>query len=173
MTSFKLFWNVHKWIGIIIALIVLNTAGTGFLLLMKKRVEWIQPVEKRGAVSNEFAITFDDIVEACRAHPELEVQSWNDIDRIDVRPGKGIVKVQAANSWEAQIDISNGKVLQTAVRRSDLIESIHDGSFFASWVHDWIWPASAICMVVLTVTGLWLWLEPKYRKMRRARNVAR
>ena len=40
-----------------------------------------------------------------------------DIDRLDVRPGKGMLKVRCKNSWEVQIDANSGKVLQVAYRR--------------------------------------------------------
>jgi uncharacterized iron-regulated membrane protein len=172
VSSFKFFWNAHKCVGIAVALVVLNLAGTGFLLLIKKKVAWIQPPELRGSAANRFGIAFDDIVEACRAHPELEIQSWADINRIDVRPGRGMLKVRANNDWEAQIDVSTGEVLQVAYRRSDLIETIHDGSFYAAWLHDWVWPLVAVCLTFLAFSGFWLWLEPKYRAARRRRRKA-
>lgn len=169
MKSFKLFWNIHKWVGIVIAIVVLNLAVTGFLLLIKKNVAWIQPPEKRGVAKNEFGIQFDDIVAACRNHPELEIQSWDDVNRLDVRPGKGMVKVRANNDWEAQIDLSTGEVMQVAHRASDFIETIHDGSFYHDAVHAYLMPTSAICMIVLVISGFWIWLEPKFRRAKRRR----
>jgi uncharacterized iron-regulated membrane protein len=172
LSSYKLFFTAHKWVGIIVAIIFLNIAGTGFLLLIKKNVAWIQPPEKKGAAPNTFGISFDQIVEACKAHPELEIQSWEDVNRIDVRPGKGMLKVRANNEWEAQIDTSTGEVLQVAFRRSDIIETIHDGSFYADWVHGYVWPAAAVSLVFLAFSGYWLWLEPKYRKAKRKKAKA-
>jgi uncharacterized iron-regulated membrane protein len=172
ISNFKLFWNTHKWVGIISAIFILNLAITGFMLLIKKNVAWIQPPEIRGAEPNQFGMSFDDIVEACRQHPELAIQSWEDIDRLDVRPGKGMLKVRANNNWEAQIDITDGRVLKVAYRRSDIIESIHDGSFYADWLHAWVWPAVACCLVFLAFSGFWLWLEPKVRRARRRRAQA-
>ena len=43
MSSFKFFWTVHKWTGLIAAAFFACTATTGFLLLIKKKVDWIQP----------------------------------------------------------------------------------------------------------------------------------
>jgi uncharacterized iron-regulated membrane protein len=172
MSSFKFFWSTHKWVGITIAIIVLNLAGTGFLLLIKKKIAWIQPPEIRGVTENQFGIGFDDILAACRPYPELEIQSWDDVDRIDVRPGKGMLKVRSKNFWEAQVDISDGAVLQVAFRRSDFIETIHDGSFYANWLHDWVWPCVAVCMFFLVFSACWLWLEPKYRRAKRKRAAA-
>ncbi len=172
MKTFKFFWTTHKWFGIILAIFFLNIAVTGFLLLIKKQVAWIQPVENRGVARNEFGIAFDDIISACREHPELEIRSWEDVNRLDVRPGKGMLKVRANNDWEAQIDIATGDVLQIAFRRSDIIESIHDGSFFADWMHTWLWPALALSLIFLAFSGYWIWLEPKYRRAKRRRKQA-
>ena len=52
-------------------------------------------------------------------------------------------------------------------RRSDLIESIHDGSFFGDWAHGWVMPAAAIGLLVLTVSGIWVWIAPVLTRRRR------
>lgn len=169
MKTLKFFWTTHKWAGIILAIIFLNIAVTGVLLLFKKKVDWIQPPTQRGVAENEFAIGFDEIVAICRDHPELGVETWADVDRLDVRPGKGMLKVRAVSGWEAQIDLVTGEVLQVAYRRSDLIESIHDGSFFGDWAYDWVWPVSGVSLVFLAFSGYWIWLEPKYRRSKRKR----
>ena len=52
-----------------------------------------------------------------------------EIDRIDVRPEKGIVKFTfKSNFYEIQLDGVTGNLLQIELRRSDFIEKIHDGS---------------------------------------------
>jgi hypothetical protein len=38
------------------------------------------------------------------AVPGAGIREWQDIDRLDVRPGKGVVKVRTENHWELQID---------------------------------------------------------------------
>lgn len=167
MSSFKFFWTAHKWVGIAAAIIFVNIAVTGFLLLIKKNVAWIQPPEQRGSVENAPSVSFDRILESLREFPELEIDTWGDVDRMDVRPGKGMLKVRANNFWEAQVDLASGDVLQTAYRRSDLIEMLHDGSFYAAWIHSWVMPATAICLLFLVFSGLYLWIEPSIRKRRR------
>lgn len=171
MKSYKLFWVTHKWVGIVLALVILNIAGTGILLLFKKDVAWIQPPTQRGVASNEFGIGFEDVLTACRSDPRLEVSTWDDIDRLDVRPGKGMMKVRTNNSWEAQVDLATGELLQVQYRRSDLIESIHDGSFFGDWAHDWVWTATALSLFFLAFSGYWLWIEPKVRRARRKKRA--
>lgn len=171
MSSYKFFFTTHKWAGIIAAVILINLSGTGFLLLIKKQSAWVQPPESRGAEPNTFGIGLHDIVTICQPHAELGIESWDDINRLDVRPGKGLVKVRANNDWEAQIDLSTGELMQVAYRRSDFIESIHDGSFYADWAHAYLWPVAAITFIFLAFSGYWLWLEPKYRKAKRKRRA--
>jgi hypothetical protein len=101
--------------------------------------------------------------------PEAEVRSWDDIDRIDVRPSKGMMKVQAKNSYEVQLDSATGDVLQVAYRRSDLLESIHDGSFFHDSAKLWLFLPVALILFGLWATGMYLFWLPIVVKARRKR----
>ena len=94
----------------------------------------------------------------------------DDIDRVDFRPGKRVFKVRSNSFHEIQIDAVTGAVLQVAYRRSDWLETIHDGSFFAEWWHDWGMPVVSMGLLFLAFSGLWLWLEPKYRRRQRKRR---
>lgn len=76
-------------------------------------------------------LSFAEVLEIAKSAPEAEILSWDDIDRLDVRPDKGMLKVRSKNRWEVQVDTATGEILQVAFRRSDLIESLHDGSFLA------------------------------------------
>ena len=63
-------------------------------------------------------------------------------------------------------------MLQTAYRRSDLIESIHDGSFFAGdWTKLGLFLPSGIALLLLWLTGLWMFWLPISVKRRRAALV--
>lgn len=151
--------KLHRWGAILAAAPVVVIICTGLLLNWKKEVAWIQPSEMRGAGGPPGA-TFDQILSAARAVPEAGVESWDDIDRLDVRPGKGIVKVQCRNHWELQVDTVTGAVLSSEPRRSDLIESIHDGSFFHPGVKHWVFFPAALVLLGLWLTGLYLWILP-------------
>jgi len=92
----------------------------------------------------------------------------NDLDRIDIRPEKGIVKfVYVDHYWSLQLDGTTGKLLSIEKRNSDLIENIHDGSIL-----DKLWGTgemakivytvgSGICLTLLIMSGFWLWFGPK------------
>ena len=76
----------------------------------------------------------------------------------------GMVKVRCENRWEVQIDTATGEVLQVAYRRSDLIESMHDGSFFHEHAKLWIFLPSGVILLGLWLTGMYLWILPKWAK---------
>jgi hypothetical protein len=68
-----------------------------------------------------------------------------------------------------QVDTHTAEVLFVAQRRSDVIESIHDGSFFADWVKLWVFLPAGVGLFVLWISGIYLFTaaEVKKRKMRR------
>jgi uncharacterized iron-regulated membrane protein len=155
--------RIHRWGGIAAAVPFGIVLVTGILLLVKKQSNWVQPPTRQG-VSRRLFIGFDGILAAARAVPEAGVQLWDDIDRLDVRPDKGVVKVRCKNRWEIQVDTKTGDVLQVAYRRSDLIESIHDGSFFHERARVWVFLPSALALAVVWTTGIYLFLVRLLRR---------
>jgi hypothetical protein len=115
-------------------------------------------------------ITWEDILETTAAVPQARVESWRDIDRLDVRPEKGIVKVQCRNRHELQLDLATGTVLSSTVRRSDFIESLHDGSYFGEYAKLAVFLPSALILLGLWASGMWLWYVPIATKARKRRQ---
>lgn len=151
--------NVHYWISIGIALPLLIIIGSGIFLQLKKESSWIQPTTQDGSTQAP-TLSYDRLLAVTKTIPECEVNSWEDIDRLDVRPSKGVIKVRCKNRWEAQIDAASGEVLQVSYRRSDLIESIHDGSFFHDRVKLWIFLPASVLLFLMWITGIVLFLIP-------------
>jgi uncharacterized iron-regulated membrane protein len=84
------------------------------------------------------------------------------------------VKVRCRNRWELQIDLETGAVLSSTMRRSDLIESLHDGSFFGDPVKLGVFLPSGLLLLLLLITGAWLWYLPiRNRRINRRRTAAR
>ncbi|MCP4707064.1 MAG: PepSY domain-containing protein [Planctomycetes bacterium] len=170
MKLYKLFWDTHKWVGIILSIVFLNLAVTGLLLLVKKKYDWIQPATQKGTEGNVADyITIEALFDAVLGAGHEDFQSPEDIDRIDFRPDKRIHKVISVHhNSELQIDAVTGQVLSNKTRRSDLLEQIHDGYFFGDWAHDWLMPLVALGLFFLSASGLYLWLQPKIRKKTRS-----
>ncbi|HVK10025.1 MAG TPA: PepSY domain-containing protein [Gemmataceae bacterium] len=159
----------HRWGAILIALPFLLVLVTGILLQLKKDWSWVQPPTARGQ-SKTPAIGLDAILDAARSRPEAGVQGWGDVERLDVQPGRGIAKVQAKSRWEVQVDLATGEVLQVAYRRSDLIESLHDGSWFHDSAKLWVFLPTAVIVLGLWGTGIYLFFLPHTVRWSRRRQ---
>ena len=152
--------KVHYWASAIVAIPLLVIICSGLLLQAKKQSAWVQPPEKRGT-GKAPQISFDEVLERVKQVPEMHVASWDDVNRMDVRPGRGVVKVWLHNGYEVQVDLGTGQVLQVAYRRSDLIESIHDGSFFAGdWTKLGLFLPTGITLLLLWCGGIWMFWVP-------------
>lgn len=164
--------QVHYWIGFAAALPLLVMIGSGLLLQAKKQWAWVQPAERRGTGTVP-ALDLEGILASLRTVPDMQVRDWDDVNRLDVRPGRGVVKAWLMNGYEVQVDLGTGRVLQTAYRRSDVIETIHDGSYFGGdWTKLGLFLPAGVTMLVLWLSGLWMWWVPFIAKRRRARRTA-
>jgi uncharacterized iron-regulated membrane protein len=162
--------KIHYWASFIVALPVLVIILTGVLLQSKKHWTWVQPAEQRGTGSAP-AISMEQILASVRTVPDLAVQSWDDVNRMDVRPARGMVKVWLQNGYEVQVDLRTGAVLQVAYRRSELIESIHDGSFFGGdWVKMGLFLPAGLTLLLLWLGGMWMWWVPFWGRRKRAKQ---
>ncbi len=164
----KLSRKLHRWGAIAIGLPLVSVLASGILLQVKKQVPWVQPHEQRTEQSTP-AVDWGLILAAAKGIPGAGVEQWSDIDRVDVRPGKGILKVVTNSRWEVQIALATGEILQVAYRRSDLIETLHDGSFYGASVKLWIFLPMGIVLLGLWLTGLYLWILPYLTRRKRAR----
>jgi hypothetical protein len=166
--------KIHYWVAFGAAAPLLVMILSGLLLQAKKQSAWVQPPEQQGT-GTEPAIDFPGILDAVKTVPGMNVTGWDDINRLDVRANKGVVKVWLMNGYEVQVDLGTGRVLQTAYRRSDLIESIHDGSYFGGdWTKLGLFLPAGGALLLLWLGGLWMWWLPitGKRRVRRAKALA-
>ena len=95
------------------------------------------------------------------------------IERIDVRPEKGIAKMLFLDGYDAlQIDLATGEILKAEKRRGDFIEHLHDGTYidkmlgWDSGIFKLVYSTlMGLALVLFSVSGFWLWYGP--RKMRK------
>jgi uncharacterized iron-regulated membrane protein len=164
--------KVHYWLAIGAALPVFVIICTGLLLQLKKQAAWVQPPEKRG-VGTTPSVSLDGVLAVCRRVDQANIRTWEDIHRIDLRPGRGMMKVTAKNNWEIQVDAQTGEVLQVAYRRSDLLEAIHDGSWFHDWAKLGLFFPAGITLLALWLTGLYLFFLPIWARRKKRLAAAR
>lgn len=165
MKAQKLFRKIHHWGSFLISLPLIIMIGAGVLLMLKKEVEWIQPSSQKGIVQEGIPMaSMQELFDAALSVEHAGFTRWDELERADLKPGKGIIKFVSASNWEVQIDTHTAEVLQIAQRRSDVIESIHDGSYFADWVKLWVFLPAGIGLFILWVTGIYLFVLMEYKK---------
>ena len=167
----KLLRLIHHWGSIVIAIPLVVMIGAGILLMLKKEIEWIQPSTQKGVERESIpSQSLQSLFDAAKAVKEAQIGNWADLERVDVKPDKGVVKFVSAANWEVQVDSNTGEVLQVAFRRSDIVEQIHDGSFFADWTKLWLFLPAGIVLFVLWVTGIYLFFLPHYKKWQKKKS---
>ncbi len=160
--------KLHLWGALLVFIPVCIVIVSGLLLQVKKEVDWIQPPTQKSTPGAP-TITFAEIYASLQARDDIDETDWSQIQRLDVRPDKGIIKVILVGGTEVQLDGQTGAVKQIAQRRSDVIEAIHDGSWFFSGAKLWLFLPAAVVLFCIWLSGLVLLfttLKSRYRKRR-------
>ena len=171
MRVFRTIWLLHRWLGIAAGVILMMMAITGFLLLIKKDHDWIQPTPMTCADGGVDQLQpLQKVFEAVMALDLPQFQSEDDIARIDFRPNKRLHKVLSRHGHlEVQVCAITLATSVPRVRRSDWIESLHDGSLFGDFAHERVMPVVAFFLLFLCGSGYVMWAVPKWKKWRKRR----
>jgi uncharacterized iron-regulated membrane protein len=167
--------SLHRWIGFIACLFLAVISTTGFFLAMKGQFAFMRPpvqeAAKLGALEKILPLSeVLDIVFALQ-HPELD--DIKDVDRVDYRPKDNVFKVVSKEGYrEVQVDGTRGKIVSNAFRNDQLMEDIHDMSFFADFAHGYLLPGVAICLLLLSISGIIIFLTPIVRRWKFKRKNA-
>lgn len=168
----RVFRKIHKVTASLTFVIFFIVSITGLLLAWKKHSGGIiLPDTQKGTSTNKKEwLPLDSLellaIQGLVAHnPKLNPE----VDRIDVRPSKGVMKFTfTEHYYEVQIDAATGNIMHVKRRYSDLFEKIHDGSIVDKWLNisgDWFKltyaNVAALALLTFTITGFWLWYGPK------------
>jgi uncharacterized iron-regulated membrane protein len=175
--STRRYRKLHRYIGSSLVIFFFILAITGLLLGWKKHSGGvILPNTKKGSSTDlKEWLPLDSIQKiAQKAIREKLIEESTIIDRMDIRPDKGVAKISfKKHYYEVQLDGASGKVLAVNLRKSDIIEQLHDGSIL-----DFVFNSNGTIKVfyttilgfgllTLTISGFWLWYNPKrIRKMK-------
>ena len=167
------FRSVHRKFGIALFAFFFIVGVTGLLLGWKKHSGGIIQAKSQQGTSADFSKwlslqELNDIAEQV-LKDSLGQDFSAEVDRIDIRKDKGIVKFNYLNHFsEIQLDGATGKVLSINHRRSDFIEKIHDGSILDFYLKTsdgqiklFYTSLMGLGLIVFTITGFWLWYGPK------------
>lgn len=179
--------KIHRKMGALLFILFLFVSVTGLLLGWKKHSNGqILPKSYIGTSTDLKDWLPLEVLHqnACKIlHDSVSADLRLDLERIDVRKDKGMVKfVFLDHFWGVQIDGATGKLLHIERRRHDFIENIHDGSIldylfntkgeYLKLIYTTI---MGLALLIFTISGFWLWYGPKHlrasgRKRRRLRH---
>jgi len=156
---------VHLWAGVILTIALTAISITGILLNHKRGLGLMPDVDHRPTGPFASALSLAALadtalrqVQAGATAPDARTQ----VDRMDVRPRDGIVKVRMrdAASTEVTLDLNTGRVLHVGRRGDVFLEKLHSGEIFGRrgiLLSD----LAAVGLLLTLLTGYWLWLFPK------------
>lgn len=162
---------LHLWFGVVTTLALLVISVTGILLNHKRGLGLMPdvPHEATGAFSQ--SVTLEQLAEAAlRAAPPAATNGWRPedgvdvslIDRMDVRPRNGYVKVRLRDraSTEMTVDLNSAQVVHSGRRGDVFLEKLHSGEAFGARMV-LLSDIAALGLILTLITGYWLWLVPK------------
>ncbi len=168
VTQTRISRRLHKWFGVPIAIFLILVSVTAIMLAWKKEMRLIPPSQKSRVTEDATWIPVEQLILSATNHMRDSVGKGYEIDRVDIRPEKGIAKVVFKRHFtEIQVDGYSGEILSVSQRNSDLIEKIHDGSIFdfifgrdggVKHIYSTI---TSVFLILLCITGLILWYNPK------------
>jgi hypothetical protein len=166
---------IHLWLGVLSTVILIAISVTGVLLNHKRGLGLMPDVPHEPTGPIGAAIPLEALARAAlEAAPEASRGEWKPgdpvdialIDRMDVRPRNGFVKVRLRDkaSMEMTVDITTGRVIHVGRRGDVFLEKLHSGEAFGGLRFVLISDFGAIALVLTLITGYWLWLVPKLRR---------
>lgn len=170
--------RLHKWLSLPLFVFMFIIGATGVLLGWKKMADLTPPTQKGVSQDATEWIALERIQAIAIQYAADSLQLPSDIDRIDVRPSKGIAKILFESHYtELQIDLSSGKILSSEKRWNDLIEHIHDCTIIDRLIGNGgeqskvtYTTLTSVGLMLLAFSGFWLWWNPK--RIRKLKGMA-
>lgn len=171
---------LHRKIAIFLFVFFLVISITGLLLGIKKQTGLLAPTQKGTSKDLSTWLPIDSLHRKAKKYLTDSVNSElsTEVDRIDIRPDKGIVKFTFKDHFNGlQLDGTTGALLSVEKRKSDFIEKIHDGSILdkifgtGESVKVSYTVVMGLSLFMLVITGMWLWFGPKVLRKSRKQGI--
>ena len=164
----------HRRIGFVFLIFFLIISITGILLALKDVLHLKPEIFITNSPNDSNWISLKEIDSISKDYILNKTEFDTDIDRIDIRPTKGVAKVLFSNHFtELQIDISSGEILSVSSRVDTIIEKIHDGSIVdylitkSNFIKITYSSFLSIGLIFMSISGVFLWYLPKKIKERK------
>ncbi|MEX0891307.1 MAG: PepSY domain-containing protein [Gemmatimonadota bacterium] len=155
-------FHIHLWAGVVITVLILVVSVTGIALNHKRGLGLMPEVQHTPAAAFEDALPLAEL--ARHATAAVGAAGEAGVDRMDVRPDDGIVKVRFNDRevHEATVVLATGEVLHVGLRNDVFMEKLHSGEIFGAQgilLSD----LAAVGLTLLVLSGFWIWLYPRSR----------
>ena len=87
--------------------------SSGIMLQLKKQSNWIQPNVE--VTSSSKPIMLQSYLDAVSSVKEANISSWDDIERIDIRPDKGIAKIKSKTIGKFKLTLKQLRFMQRII----------------------------------------------------------
>jgi hypothetical protein len=154
-------FHVHLWLGVTTGALLLIVSATGVLLNHKRGLGLMPEVDHTPTAPFGNSLPLPALVRAAEHGAGAGVASEG-VDRMDVRPDGGLVKVRFRDRQvtEVTLDLATGRVLHVGERNDVFLEKLHSGEIFGPrWVL--LSDLAAVAALLLVGSGLVLWLFPR------------
>jgi len=163
-TAQRAMFYAHLWLGVLFTVVLLSLSITGVLLNHKRGLGLMPDVDNPAPQVLGASLPLAALADRAREAAGLD-EATAPIDRMDVRPGDGYVKVRFDDpAWtEVTVDLATGRALHVGARSDVFMEQLHSGELLGKkWVY--LTDAAAVALTVLLISGYWLWLAPRWRR---------
>ncbi len=148
----------HRWTSIIIALPLCLIVGTGIILLNRNNFEWIQPK------SVQALPVVGGIILSHEAVLERYQREGDSIDQIIYRPEKLNLSIRYKSGHETQVHPHTGEILKSAMRRTNFLIELHQGSFFGKNTGFVLFLVIGICLFFLIISGVLIFPFKRFKR---------
>lgn len=138
----------HRRVSIIIALPLLLVIVTGLVLQVRNQSEWIQPKSlSPQKVAGLPTVSFEQIMAQVS-------ERQKEIEQIIFRPHKNNIAVRFNDGMEYQFHPQTGEIIKKAMRRTNILIELHQGSFAGGWATYVIFLPAGLGLFFLLISGL-------------------
>jgi len=165
--------KIHRFTGIFLFFFFLIIGITGLFLGWKKHSAGYLLANTYQGSSNDVRnwLPTDSLSNLAKQYilQTIGPETSTEIDRIDMRPDKGMVKFIFKEDYNAvQLDAASGRLLHIEKRRADFIEHIHEGTIVdkllglqSGQFKLFYTTLMGLALITFSITGFWLWYGPK------------
>lgn len=171
--------KLHRLVAVPLFVFMFLIGATGLLLGWKKQANLTPPTGQSLESNPANWLPLDSLLNLANQYADQHLAGYGEIDRMDIRPKKGIAKVVFTQHYaEIQLDCATGRILFVGKRWNDFVEHLHDGTivdrllgFKGDSFKITYTTITSLGLMGLAFSGFWLWFNPKRIKSTKSKTI--